>query len=73
MNTKQTVFGAHPASCKTGARGPFPKVKQPKHVANYKPPSILQVRNVFIYTSTPKYTPENMRKIGLSAEDTRQE
>jgi hypothetical protein len=43
-----------------------------KHEANYSPPSSSEVKNAFSYTSTPQYTSEDIGKLGLSAEQTRQ-
>jgi hypothetical protein len=49
----QNSSGAQPASYPMGIRGSFPVGKWPGHEADYSPPSSAEIRNAWIYTSTP--------------------
>jgi hypothetical protein len=51
----QTVSGAHSSSYPVGSRGSFPEVKQPEREADQSPPSSVEVKNAWSYTSTPQY------------------
>jgi hypothetical protein len=49
----QTGSGVHPASYPMVTRDYFLGVKQPRREADHSPPSSAEVKNVWIYTSTP--------------------
>jgi hypothetical protein len=49
----QTGYGARPTSCPMGARGSSPGVKRLGREADHSPPSSIEVKNNWIYTSTP--------------------
>jgi hypothetical protein len=49
----QTGAGAHPSSYLIGTRGTFPGVKRPGREADHSPPSSVEVKNAWSYTSTP--------------------
>jgi hypothetical protein len=50
LHVVQTDSGAHPASYPMGAAGSFPGGK-----ADHSPPTSAEVKNTWIYTSTPPY------------------
>jgi hypothetical protein len=49
----QNGSGAHPASYPMGTSGSFHGVKQPEREADHSPPSSVEVKNAWSYTSTP--------------------
>jgi hypothetical protein len=55
LHVVHTGSGAHPASCPMGPGGGLsPGVKRPLLEADHSPPS-AEVKNTWIYTSTPPY------------------
>jgi hypothetical protein len=56
LHLVQTGSGVHPASYPMGTGSSFPRVKQPGPEADHSPPASSEVKNVWIYTSTPQYT-----------------
>jgi hypothetical protein len=55
LHVVQTGPGAHPASYPTSTGGSVSGVKRPGRGANHSPPSSAEVKNTWIYTSTPPY------------------
>jgi hypothetical protein len=51
----QNGSGAHPPSYPMSTRGPFLRGKAAGHEADHSPPSSAEVKNAWIYTSTPQY------------------
>jgi hypothetical protein len=51
----QTGSGAHPASYPMATECCYAGVKRPRRDAGYSPPCIAEVKNTWIYTSTPTY------------------
>jgi hypothetical protein len=51
----QNGSGAHPASYPMGTMGSFPEGKAPGREADHSLPSSVEVKNAWIYTSTPPY------------------
>jgi hypothetical protein len=51
----QTGSGVHPTSYKMGAGGSFSGVKRQGREADHSPPTITEVKKMWIYTSTPPY------------------
>jgi hypothetical protein len=51
----QTDSGAHPASYTVCTGGSFPGIKWPKYEAEHSLPTSAEVKNTWIYTSTPPY------------------
>jgi hypothetical protein len=49
----QTGSGAHPVSYPMGTRGSFPVGERPRREADHAPPSSVEVKNAWSYTSTP--------------------
>jgi hypothetical protein len=49
----QTSFGTHPASSQEGTRGSFLGIKRRGVEADHSPPSSVEVKNAWSYTSTP--------------------
>jgi hypothetical protein len=49
----EQLYLIYPASYPIGTRGPFPGVKRPGREADHSPPSSVEVKNVWSYTSTP--------------------
>jgi hypothetical protein len=55
LHVVQTGSGAHPASYSMGTGGSFPGVKRQGREADHSPPTIVEVKKIWIYTSTPPY------------------
>jgi hypothetical protein len=53
LHVVQTGSGAHPASYPMGTGGDFPWGKWPGREADHSPPTSIEVKNAWIYTSTP--------------------
>jgi hypothetical protein len=53
LHVVQTSSGAHPASYKMGTWGCFDGVMRPGHEADHSPSTSAEVKNTWIYTSTP--------------------
>jgi hypothetical protein len=51
----QTGSGAHPASSPVGTGVSFRGVKWPGLQADHSPPTSAEIKNTWIYTSTPPY------------------
>jgi hypothetical protein len=51
----KTSSGLHPASYPMGTGDSFPEVKRPGGEADHSPPSSVEVRNTWSYTSTFPY------------------
>jgi hypothetical protein len=49
----QTGSGVHPTSYPMGTGGSFPGVKRPGREADHSPPTNVDVKKTWIYTSTP--------------------
>jgi hypothetical protein len=49
----QNASGANPASYPMDTGGSFPEIKQPGPEADHSPPSSVEVKNAWSYTSTP--------------------
>jgi hypothetical protein len=49
----QTGSGVHPASYAMGTAGSSTVIKRPRREADYSPPASAEVKNMWIYTSTP--------------------
>jgi hypothetical protein len=54
LHVVQTGSGAHPAYL-MGNGGSFPGVKRPGREADHSPPTSAEVKNTWLYTSTPPY------------------
>jgi hypothetical protein len=61
----QTGSGAHPASYSMGNGSSFPGGKTAGSEADHSPPSSAEVKNAWIYTSTPQYIFISWRLIKL--------
>jgi hypothetical protein len=55
LHRVQTSSGAHPAPYPMGTEDSFPRVNRPEREADHSPPSSVEVKNVWRYTSTPQY------------------
>jgi hypothetical protein len=55
LHVAQTGSGAHSASYPAGAGSYFPGVKRPGREADHSSPTSAEVKNTWIYTSTPPY------------------
>jgi hypothetical protein len=53
LHTIQTCFGAHPSSYPVGTGVLFLGIKWSGDEADHSPPSSVEVKNVWIQTSTP--------------------
>jgi hypothetical protein len=51
----QTGCGAHPASYSIGATLSFPEIKRLECEIDHSPATIADVKNEWIYASTPQY------------------
>jgi hypothetical protein len=55
LHVVQTGFGAHPAPYPMGTRGFFLGSQAAGAEADHSPPTSAEVKNTWIYTSTPPY------------------
>jgi len=55
ITASRPALGIHPASYPTGTRDSFPGIKRPEHEAEHLPPSSIEAKNAWRYTSTPQY------------------
>jgi hypothetical protein len=55
LHVVQTGSGAHPASYPMGTGGSFPGVKRQGREADHSPSTSAEVKEMWIYTSTPLY------------------
>jgi hypothetical protein len=55
LHVVQTGSGVHPTSSPMGTGGSFPGVKRPAREADHSPPASIEVKKMWIYTSTPPY------------------
>jgi hypothetical protein len=56
LHVVDTGSGAHPSSYPIGTGGLFPRgVKRPGRESDHSPPTSAEVKNTWIYTSTPPY------------------
>jgi hypothetical protein len=55
LHVVQTGSGAHPASYPMCTAGHYPGVKRPRCEAHHSAPTSAEVKNSWIYTSTPPY------------------
>jgi hypothetical protein len=55
LHVVQTGSGVHPTSYPMGMGALFPGVKRPGREADRSPPASAEVKNTWIYTSTPPY------------------
>jgi hypothetical protein len=55
LHSAQTGSGAHPASYPMDTGDSFPGSKPPGRDAHHSPPTSVEVKNTWIYTSTPPY------------------
>jgi hypothetical protein len=51
----QTDSDVHPNSCPMGSGGPSPGLKRPGREVDHSPPASAEVKEMWIYTSTPPY------------------
>jgi hypothetical protein len=55
LHIVQTGSGVHPTSYKMGTGGSFPGVKRQVREADHSPPTSVEGKKMWIYTSTPPY------------------
>jgi hypothetical protein len=55
LHIVQTGSGVHPTTYKMGTGGAFPGIKRQGREADHSPPTIAEVKKMWIYTSTPLY------------------
>jgi hypothetical protein len=55
LHIVQTGSGVYPTSYKMGTGGSFPGVKRQGPEADHSPPTSAEVKNMWIYISTPLY------------------
>jgi hypothetical protein len=55
LRVVQTGSGVHPTSYTLGSGGCFPGVKRPGREADHSSPTSAEVKEMWIYTSTPPY------------------
>jgi hypothetical protein len=55
IDVVQTGSGAHPTYYTMGTGGSFPGVNRPGREADHSPPTSAEVKEMWIYTSTPPY------------------
>jgi hypothetical protein len=55
LHIVMTGSGVHPTSYRMGTGGSFPGVKQQRCEADHSPPTIAEVKETWVYISTPPY------------------